>query len=255
MPGGCITDSTIASTALDSSLDAVKNGIAQGCALSYVDANTVQVSKCVLSVAGKFVKTSVTTNVTWGCSSCSSEVSSTQYYVYALITSSGTTLNLLISSSAPGSDGFDVSGNKIIGRFYNDSSSNIVQSSIYSWVVNGYNPAPPNQTQQTPWDSFSFSYGDTNAATDCVSTPCTFLSQSHAQVKNVGIAPSGNTYNVNFNRPYTKIFCVGNGNSNSNPIIFKPFVASGNTAVVINGYRPVDAATVANYGTVHCEGY
>lgn len=149
MDGGCISDSTLEVTSFDSSFDAVKSGIRDGCDISYVDTNTVQIGKCILGVNGLFVRTSTTTNVTWGCTSCSAEVSSTQYYVYAKSGSTGTTLNLLISTGAPTSDGYDGSGNKILGRFVNNPSSNIDQYSISGWSGNRF------FIKNTTWASFT----------------------------------------------------------------------------------------------------
>ena len=133
LDGGCITDGTIEASALNSSeFAAANNGIYQGCKISKSDSNTISVDRCIMTIGGNQIKTTSATTVTWGCGSCSSESASTTFYVYALTTSDGATMNLLISTSAPNGDGFDGSGNKVIGRFYNDSSQDIA-GLLFQW--------------------------------------------------------------------------------------------------------------------------
>jgi len=258
LDGGCVTDGSLEATALNSTdFAAVTNGIHQGCAVSYSDANTVSVDKCILSVNGAFVKTSTASTVTWGCSGCASEVVSTQYYVYAKTGSTGTTLNLLISTTAPNGDGYDSSSNKILGKFYNDSASAISQSSVYSWLSSGFSATTgqvSNPGLALPQNSFSFSYGDGSATGDCSSTPCTYLDQIGSSVSKVDLA-GGNTYTATFTRPFAKIKCFGNANASGNPVFLKPMASANTSTITIDGIRPVDGATVVHYGTVHCEGY
>ena len=132
--GGCITDGTLEQTALNASdFSALYYGIQQGCALSYSDTNTISIDRCIASVNGALLKTATATTVTWGCSSCSAEVASTSYYVYIKTGSTGSTLTPLISTTAPNGDGYDNSGNKVLGSFYNNGSSNIDSNRIYQW--------------------------------------------------------------------------------------------------------------------------
>lgn len=133
--GGCVADGSLEVSALDSTFDNVINAIKAGCVVSKSDAATISVSKCVLGINGGIVRTTTATTVTWGCTSCSTEAASTKYYIYALTTSTGTTLNLLISTTAPNDDGFDNSNNRVLGEFYNDASSNI-DSQVNQWHEN-----------------------------------------------------------------------------------------------------------------------
>jgi hypothetical protein len=260
MDGGCITDGTLEASALNSTdFSVVTNGIREGCSLSYVDANTTQVSKCILSVNGNFVKTTTTTNVTWGCSGCSSEVVSTQYYVYAKTGSSGTTLNLLISTTAPGADGYDVSGNKIIGRFYNDSSSAIDRQTVDSRTVNGYSKTDGiNYTAgvSNMVEQFSFVFADSAGAAVCATATCSYLAQAGDRVSSVTRSGTG-SYSVNLARTYSIIFCTGN------------FVASGTLNLVPSTMQGVGATNTLSLstrnpstnaladalGVIQCQGY
>lgn len=131
--GGCTTDGTLEASALNSSDFAVPlNAIKNGCVVSRSDANTVSVDKCYLSVNGSFVRTTVPTTVTWGCTSCSPETATTTYYVYAKNGSSGSTLNLLLLTSAPNNDEYDGSGNRALGKIFNNESGD------FSYVVWNY---------------------------------------------------------------------------------------------------------------------
>lgn len=106
--GGCVTDGTLEASALNSTdFASLTNGIQQGCPVVFVNTNTVGIGRCIASVNGNFVKTTVQTNVTWGCTSCSAEANSTVFYVYARSGSAGSALSLLISTSAPNADGYD----------------------------------------------------------------------------------------------------------------------------------------------------
>ena len=250
IPGGCITDSTITSTAFDSSLDAVKNGIMQGCAFNYVDSNTVQVDKCIISLNGKFVKTTAATNVTWGCSSCASEVVSTQYWVYASITSSGSTLNLLISNTSPDAAGFDGSGNKVIGKFYNDSSSNIDPKKLYKWDVDRF-------ISVTAVDKFSFEYGGDSSGTICTTGTC-YLDQLESFVTLVTHFGTG-AYDVSLVKSYSHLKCTVSPVSSSpstTPAYSTPIVATSNVSfITYNGNTTLSPGTMDTWGTVYCEGY
>jgi hypothetical protein len=247
LDGGCVTDGTLEASALNASdFATVTNGIHEGCPLVYVDANTVGVGKCILSVNGNFVKTTTQTNVTWGCSGCASELSSNLYYVYAKTGSTGTSLNLLISSTAPGADGYDGSLNKIIGRFFNNSSNNINQYSLASWVVNTFNQPAKKQ--------FSFSYGDAyrNA---CETSPCAYLEQSGHYVSSVTFSVQG-LYEANLSESFTNLRCTHSIGSEltSYVIAVNPNLASPNVYQFVSTAHDGGSGQYS-YGDVVCEGY
>lgn len=201
--GGCITDGTLEASALNSTdFGAVTNGTAQGCALTYVDANTIGIGKCMLGVNGSFVKTATQANVTWGCSGCSSEATAAQYYLYAKTGSSGTTLTGLISTTAPGADGYDVSGNKILGKFYNNASSDITRQSIIGY--NGYGFGDSSSSMAVYGSNiggkvFSVAYYGANRTTACSSNPCTYSDVLGTGVVSSVGRSSGGSYTLNLN--------------------------------------------------------
>lgn len=124
---GCAASGSLDDTATLSSsvFGAMLNGIKEGCTVTNTDTNTLSVDRCMLAVNGNFVRTTSATTVTWGCSGCSSESASTVYYLFAKTGSSGSTLNLLISTTAPNADGYDASNNRILALFVNNAGSNI----------------------------------------------------------------------------------------------------------------------------------
>lgn len=208
LDGGCVTDGTLEAASLNATdFAAVTNGIHQGCALSYSDANTISVGKCILSIGGNFVRTNVATTVTWGCSGCSSELSSTLYYVYARSTSSGTTLNLLISTSAPTSDGYDGSGNKVLGKFYNGSGSAIDQYGPETWTNGTYSKEVSKNSNpgvNREMDSFWF-YFKQSGGTFCTSSPCQVVQFGDA-VTSLTRAGTGD-YTMTTKKSYQFLLC------------------------------------------------
>lgn len=149
--GGCITDNTLELAAINTTeWEVPLRAIQAGCTVAYSSASTVSIGKCYASVNGLWVAKSTATTVTMGCTNCSSEVSSTTYYIYISTGSSGSTLTPLILTSAPGVDGYDSSGNKVVARIYNNASSDIDQYSIDQWVVNRFIPTNTSDISYTP---------------------------------------------------------------------------------------------------------
>lgn len=121
-------------------LDVWDNGIHQGCKVEYSNASTVTIDRCIMSLGGNRVKTTSSASVEMDCADCSAEISSTRYYVYIKSDSNGATLTGFFSTSSPNDDGFNGSGDKVIGRLYNQHSSDIDRYSIDQWWVNGFVP-------------------------------------------------------------------------------------------------------------------
>ena len=119
-----------------------------GCKVSKSNDSTISVSACYLGVNGALVETSVATTTSFGCTNCSAEVAETKYYVYAADGSTGSTLTLLILTTAPNENGYDGSNNRVLGKFYNNHLSNIETYSIDQWAVNDFQP------QLTDWSNY-----------------------------------------------------------------------------------------------------
>lgn len=137
--GGCVTTGTLEYDALNTTQFApLLKGVKEGCKVSYSNASTLSVGKCLAAVNGNFVYTTGATTVSFGCTSCSSETTSTTYYVYIATGSSATTLNLLILTTAPNEDGYDNSGNRVLAKVFNNASSDLDSNKIRQWVGNSF---------------------------------------------------------------------------------------------------------------------
>ena len=143
--GGCIADGTLEFAAVNATDWAVPlNALGQGCLVTRSDAATLSVDKCWIAIDGAWTATAAATTKTWGGVGDASELSSTVYYLYAETASTSTTLDLLISTSAPDARGYSGTS-RILARFYNNHDSDIDQYSIDQWSVNGFIP------QETGW--------------------------------------------------------------------------------------------------------
>jgi hypothetical protein len=150
--GGCINSGSVEAAALDSTEFApLLKGVVQGCEASYVDSNTVGISKCKIAVDGNLFETSSQNNVTWGCSGCASEGVGA-FYVYV---KDASTFTLSISSTAPGKDGYNGT-DKAVGAFYNNTSSNIATASVMSFLQSDI--APPSKNIPRVGESASIFY-------------------------------------------------------------------------------------------------
>jgi len=134
--GGCVTVGTLEPDSLNTTqFDVVLNAPRAGCELSISDTNTISVNLCKIAVSGNFLNKTSATTVTWGCTGCSSESSSDTFYIFV---KNDSTFTLLILSAAPNADGYNGSGDRAIGRFFNDASSDIVAQG--DKVGNSYQP-------------------------------------------------------------------------------------------------------------------
>jgi len=137
LDGGCVTDGTLEKAAVNTTDFSVPlNGIKEGCKVTYNNASSIDVDKCRIAVNGNWITTTGLTNVAFGCSGCSAETTNTAYYVYA---KTGSTLDLLISTTAPDSNGYSGTS-KVLGRFYNDPAGDIATDNIEQFVTNSLLP-------------------------------------------------------------------------------------------------------------------
>ncbi|MGE3608007.1 MAG: hypothetical protein AB7I27_00365 [Bacteriovoracaceae bacterium] len=197
--GGCVSNGSLEYDALNTTqFSPMLKGVKEGCKVSYSNASTLSVGKCLASVNGNFVYTTSPTTVSFGCSSCSAETSSTAYYVYAATGSSATTLNLLILTTAPNEDGYDNSGNRVLAKFYNNASSDIDQNLIRQWVSNQFLPAEVVFTAKSTSggtvsdESADFINGNC-AVSDTSLYTCTFVSNFFSQTPTCTMSASSGT--------------------------------------------------------------
>lgn len=194
LDGGCVTDGTLESTALNSSqFGPVLKGIKEGCKVSYSSASQLSIGKCLAAVNGNFVATTAATTVSMACTSCSAEAASTVYYVYIATGSSGTTLNLLILTTAPNEDGYDDSGNKVIGRFYNNAASDISEDSIAQWTANQFSY---DSNMKTCRYAFGGAAATLASPTECTTGTCVEVYDSCGAISPPSWAATGTYTNI-----------------------------------------------------------
>lgn len=121
--------------------------------------------------------------------------------------------------------------------------------------VGNINPDGFNKTsgQTGLVESFSFSYGTTNASTVCSASPCSFLDQIGSNVTSVTRSGTG-AYVANFSKTFAKLKCTFNGSSLSSG----PSVPYNNSCYNCNalGFTAVSGGSVVDsHGTLLCQGY
>lgn len=116
-PGDCVTANTLPLTALNTSLTGpILSSEILGCAIDYVDGNTLAVKPCKVMVDGIASTSSASTTWTWGQAGDAAEATATTYYIYA---KKQAALGLHVSTSAPDDFGYS-STERAIGRFRNN---------------------------------------------------------------------------------------------------------------------------------------
>lgn len=117
-------------------LDSLANMIAPSMRLTYVDGDTVKVSAgriwCKDATGSiRVLRYNATeTDVTFANIDTGSEASSTVYYVLAIADAVATTVTFVVSTSASAPSGATVFG--LVGKFYNNSASDVEQLSVSS---------------------------------------------------------------------------------------------------------------------------
>jgi len=105
-------------------------------------------------------------------------------------------------------------------------------------------------------DTFSVSYGTTNATTVCSASPCSYLDQIGTAVTSITRASSGN-YTLNLSKTYTKLKCVqsGSGSGNTSGTVQGATLscASCSTLNFITK-RLLDETVNDSYGNLSCMG-
>jgi len=204
LDGGCIDAGTLEAAALSSTEFApLVKGTLNGCAVSYSNSNTLSVDACQIAVNGNLLTTSGANTVTWGCSGCSSEATGS-FYVYV---SNSSTFALKILSTAP--DGQGYSGNdRAIGAFYNNSSLNIDQNSVYTWDGSKFLP-PLANTLVSP-GTFTMAVAEVGAAGAVASENQDFLNGSCTSA-----ATQVCTFNTGFWNAAPFCFMTGNASGST----------------------------------------
>ena len=161
--GGCITSGTIEADALlatdfpEIGTDAIRKGVVDGCKITRKDADEIYVQGCKIAINGVFTVSTGLTTVAMGCTGCTTETTSTMFYVYVTDSSTTTTLDVTIRGNQPQFDG-TLGGSpnyRVIGRFYNDSAGDIDELSITPWIKNQFAHVISDWVSFTPTGDFT----------------------------------------------------------------------------------------------------
>lgn len=103
-------------------------------------------------------------------------------------------------------------------------------------------------------DTFSFSYGTTNATTVCSASPCSYLDQIGSVVTSVTRNATG-SYTPNFSKTYTKLKCVANAAVVGGGSIRVPeIIQCANCSSVTFKTLGSSGADADSSGTLLCQG-
>ena len=178
--GGCITSGTLEKDSLNTTdFSVIQSAPKTGCKVSYSTASQLLVGPCRIAIDNDFTTTTTGSTVAFGCSGCSGETGTTDFYLYGTTSSATSSLDLLISTSVPDSNGYSGTS-RALGKFFNDSSSNIDPISIMQFRENNFvgdtfgagliGSVKWAETTNCQWSSNSATMADFAADTDCDDT-------------------------------------------------------------------------------------
>jgi hypothetical protein len=119
--------------------------------------------------------------------------------------------------------------------------------------ISGYTQVPGVAGSANPnVDTFSVSYGTTNATTVCTASPCSYLDQIGNAVTSVNRSSAG-TYVLNTTKTYTKIKCTGSLYS-PDLIVMRPVNSASSNASTFFTVVPTTGVGADSAGTLDCIG-
>ena len=256
--GGCVNDNTVEKAALNTTDFAVPlSSIGEGCNLTKTGNASVTVDKCKISVNNRWISTTVSNPISYPCAGCSTVTGNTAYYVYAKTTSTGSTLDLLISSTANDNVGFDGSGNKVIGKFTTTASGVISTGTVMSWTKNGFlnkddiliNPGAGYTETFAAY--MSSSPGLIGSA--CTSSPCG-VAQVGNSISSITRTSTG-IYQLNTVKTYTLLICTWTpGGSGLPTASFGNAACTNCNSVNLSAAFSVTAAVQDSWASIVCYG-
>lgn len=164
-----------------------------------------------------------------------------------------------ISSSSVSVESYNTTtGNPVAsGKFFLRCSKTGTDNKPKTVVVSplqGYVKVPGAENLNV--ESFSVSYGTTNATTVCSASPCSYLEQIGSAVTSITVA--ANIYTINFARTYTEVRCTGNhagaGVVATNGTTIPQCNSGTCNSVTFNVANSNSGATIAGFGTLYCQG-
>ena len=123
-------------------------------------------------------------------------------------------------------------------------------TSVIVGSFQGYNETPGTSRVET----FSFSYGTTNATTVCSASPCSYLDQIGNNVTNVTRGGAG-SYTLNLTKTYSKLKCTFSGDGSAGYVAQGFGLSCSNCSTMPFNTRTAQTNTVNDaYGSMICQG-
>lgn len=113
----------------------------------------------------------------------------------------------------------------------------------------GYNETPGTSRVET----FSVSYGTTNASTSCSASPCSYLDQIGNSVTSVTRSGAGQ-YAINTSKTYSKLKCSWVGSGSVGIVIGSNIQCSNCNSLAFDTVRRTDGVSDDSRGTLLCQG-
>ena len=113
----------------------------------------------------------------------------------------------------------------------------------------GYNETPGTSRVET----FSVSYGTTNATTVCSASPCSYLDQIGNAVTSVTRSGTG-VYSLNTSRTYSKLKCTGTASNGAQYISFQASPGSCSNCSSLSFSSGYPGAAADAWGIIMCQG-
>jgi hypothetical protein len=138
--GGCLVSGSVEKDSLNTTdFQVLQSAPKTGCRVTYLNASSVNVGPCRIAIDNDYTVTATNSSVAFACSGCSAEVTSASYFVYATTASATSSLDLLISTAVPDSNGYSGTS-RVLGRFHNQGNGDISTSDVVSFGVYSLEP-------------------------------------------------------------------------------------------------------------------
>jgi len=151
------------------------------------------------------------------------------------------------NTSGINSSNIQLSGNRAYTFILDAPIQGWTDSGVIVGSFQGYNETPGTSRVET----FSVSYGTTNATTVCSASPCSYLDQIGNAVTSVTKRGTGQ-YTLNLNKPYSKIKCVINAYNTISAGLAAH--TSGVSASALDFNTWLSGSTLDSYGALYCQG-
>ena len=188
--------------------------------------------------------------------------STAAYHAANIVTATGTSTALVYTSNTLNGAGFLTPSNGSSILSASEPASVYFKVPISGWsnvstVVASLGGVPTVPGLSTPVDTFSVSYGTTNAATNCTSSPCSYLGQIGNVVSSITRSSTG-AYSLNVSKTYSKLACtqsmvcsgIGPG------VTVSPIWCTGScSSASFQSVNSVNGAVCDSYGVLNCVGY